>query len=292
MVIVGLKDLNMYSLFSKSKKKRDNPSSTNQSGEGTSSLKASPGQNNRGKQSLLKNIPIEPTEQKAQVEKTGDSYLYRNKETERSFSLEVTSTKINVTEISGGKQRGNATYEKNGKVLELKTIMAIPEEKSGIGSLLMMHVALEAAHQGCDSVHIISPAPEAVGFYEHMGAKAGDKTQSDEIEKIYKDDYAAQGRREELLNRIIDEAAMRYYETLHYEKNDVIPFKELPSNQQQEYRESVGISNLPQDKKDELIDKRIHALATSSTGAMIVSTPDLLQRTSASVGKRWEEKSA
>jgi N-acetylglutamate synthase-like GNAT family acetyltransferase len=280
----------MHSWFSKSKKNnRDNSSSTNLSGEDNSFSKDSPSQNHRGKQSLLKNIPIEPPEREAQVEKTGNSYTYRNEETKRIFSLEATSKKINMTEISGGKQRGNATYAKKDKVLELKTIMAIPEEKSGIGSLLMMHIAVEADRQGCDSIHIISPAPEAVGFYEHMGAKAGDETQANELEKMYKDAYTEQGSRENLLTKIIDETAIRNYETLHYEENNVVPFIDLPSDRKQEYKKSVKIVELPQDKKDELIDKRIHALATSSTGAMIVSTQDLLQRASASVGKRWEE---
>jgi N-acetylglutamate synthase-like GNAT family acetyltransferase len=281
----------MHSWFSKSKKNnRDNSSSTNPSGEDNSSSKDSPKQNNRGNQSLLeKNIPTKAPERESQVEQTGNSHRYRNEETKRSFSLEATSKKINMTEISGGKQRGNATYAKKDKVLELKTIMAIPEEKSGIGSLLMMHIAVEADRQGCDSIHIISPAPEAVGFYEHMGAKAGDETQANELEKMYKDAYAEQGTRESLLTKIIDETAIRNYETLHYEENDVVPFIDLPSDRKQEYKKSVKVADLPQDKKDELIDKRIHALATSSTGAMIVTTQDLLQRASASVGKRWKE---
>lgn len=111
-------------------------------------------------------------------------YFY-NRETKKGFytegieanrsglrQIEIREKGIFVRASAGeaaSSQWGKVQWEVLENNLLLHTIESHPEKGTGLGSLLMYLVAVEAKEKQCGLIHILSAAPDERDFYFHMG---------------------------------------------------------------------------------------------------------------------------
>jgi hypothetical protein len=218
---------------------------------------------------------------------------YANSETKRHFILDKPGGNVSVLiQEIGGKQNGYAKFDvvdrgKEGKAMVLHTINTRPEEGSGLGSLLMYYMAVEAVKADCKVIEIEDAAWAAVSFYEHMGGKPNKPELVKEHEGLY-----GQLDPKDVLNGLADEAVVREYERKNYESKDYIIFDKLPAEQKKKMRadKREEFQKLSKEEQAKMVQARVHAKAVSGLGAMLADPKEMLEKTAASIVKRWAEE--
>jgi hypothetical protein len=200
-------------------------------------------------------------------------------------------------------QRNFTDDDKKKSSMVLHTIFAVPEEGSGLGSLLMHYLAEDAIERRATEIVIEDPAPSAVSFYERMGAKPGDDAAVPGNEKIFEE----KGR-DHYKKEIIKSAAERQHQREHYADSGYVPWEELKHEQRGELIEAQRkkLDKETQDEQDEAkakakglpppkpaLDERkantlIRGYAVSGTGAMKADPRTMSQKIDESLKNRWK----
>ncbi|WP_292794745.1 DUF4157 domain-containing protein [Nostoc sp. NMS7] len=122
--------------------------------------------------------------------------IYENRNNnEQTVQVNVTNTRIDAR--VDDRVYGFMKFSIPKDALYIDHIESHPEQGSGLGSLLVLNAALEAAQAGKDIMKITSAAPAAKGFYEHMGFRLD----PDEVTKWMK---STELSRDEVINQFRD----------------------------------------------------------------------------------------
>ena len=103
---------------------------------------------------------------------------YKNTETRKIFEITKGENQFDAQQV-GGTDKGHIDYQINGNKMDLKNMFSVPEEGSGLGSLLLFLAVKDAMAQECRLVQILNAAFDARDFYFKMGCRTGTDSLSD-----------------------------------------------------------------------------------------------------------------
>lgn len=95
---------------------------------------------------------------------------YKNTATRKIFEITKGENQFDAQQV-GGTDKGHIDYQIKGDTMDLKNMFSVPEEGSGLGSLLLFLAVKDALTQACDVVAISNAALDARDFYFKMGCR-------------------------------------------------------------------------------------------------------------------------
>ena len=95
---------------------------------------------------------------------------YKNTKTKKIFEITKGENQFDAQELSGA-DKGHIDYQIKGNAMDLKNMFSVPEEGSGLGSLLLFLAVKDAVAKKCELVEISNAALDARGFYFKMGCR-------------------------------------------------------------------------------------------------------------------------
>ena len=130
--------------------------------------------------------PIRDTDshQVARLLKTKDNpnnknnMRYKNTETRKIFDLTEGENQFDAQQV-GGSGKGHISYQIRGNTMDVKNMFSVPENGSGLGSLLLFLAVKDAMAKECELVEISNAAFDARDFYFKMGCRTGTDILSD-----------------------------------------------------------------------------------------------------------------
>lgn len=211
-----------------------------------------------------------------------------NTKTNRGYKITHSPGRIEATQSSGDENSQHSGYlEYNiegaggNRRMVLSHIQSTPEIGSGLGSVLVYHMARLAQMKGITTINIDMAAPTAIGFYEHMGWAAKQNTAAKEVQFLGNEELM-----ETLTERDQDHRGkLAYLKDGHTSAQ----WQQLGAEGQAEYVNAAVAADAQLDEAGENKRKRelVHQKAVAEVG-LTAPTHTILAQSLASVKRSWK----